>query len=177
MKLLILSLTILFSAVSVSQDAMPLGPLGDQSLEFALTNTNFTEGDHTKARGIYVGLSVPAVILETGVASLAADGGFGNLGTIKAETDLGDTNDVIVKSYHLGGRLNYRPLDEINLYVRGAATYVDLDSSAFGNSFNWEPQLGIGVELFVLPLGGALSLSYMNLADDMDLLMFGLNVR
>ena len=155
----------------------PSGPLSNQSVEFALTNTNYTAGDHEKARGVYVGLSLPAVILDTGKASLAADLGFGNLGTVKAETELGDPNEVIVKSYHLGGRLNYQPLDMVNLYARGSAVYVDLDSSAFGDSYDWEVQVGAGIEWFILPFGSSLSLSYMNLNEDLDLLMFGVNLR
>jgi len=177
MKLLLLSISLLMSAFTLSQEMKNLGPLSNQSLEFALTNTNFTEGNHDKARGIYVGLSLPAVILDTGNASLAMDLGFGNLGTVEAETDLGDPNDVIIKSYHLGGRLNYQPVDAFNFYLKGSAAYVDLDSSAFGDSYQWEPQAGLGVEWFGLPLGVSLSLSYMNLNEDMDLLMFGLNLR
>lgn len=177
MKVFLVIASVFFSALAVSQETIDLGVLGDQTLEFALTNTNYTDGDHDKARGIYVGVSIPAVILESGKASLAADAGFGNLGTVEAETNLGDPNDVIIKSYHLGGRLNYRPVDMVNFYARGAAVYVDQDSSAFGSSYEWEPQVGLGFELFVLPLGGSLSLTYMNLTEDMDLLMFGLNIR
>ena len=52
-----------------------------------------------------------------------------------------------------------------------------MDSSAFGDSTRLEAQAGLGVEMFVLPIGGALNISYMNLSDDMDLLMFGISFR
>ena len=147
------------------------------SLEVFLTNTNYIEDGYTKARGIYVGFSAPVMTWSSRNTSIAIDAAYGNLGTIKGETSLGDDDTVIVKEYVMGLRGNYNISNSVNLYVKAGAANVTLDSSAFGDSSRIEGQVGLGVEMFVLPIGAALNISYMNLSDDMDLLMFGISLR
>ena len=158
--------------VNVSKNVLANG-----SLEVFLTNTNYIEDGYTKARGIYVGFSAPVMTSSNLRSSLAIDAAYGNLGTIKGETSLGDDDTVIVKEYVMGVRGNYQIANSINLYLKAGAANVTMDSSAFGDSTRLEAQAGLGIEMFVLPIGAALSMSYMNLSDDMDLLMFGISFR
>jgi len=151
-------------------------PLQNESFELALTNSNYTSGDYTTGRGIYVGVSAPLVVSELGGASVAADLGYGNLGTIKGETGFGDSNSVQVTSAQLGLRANFMFGDNVNAYLKGNVANVSTDASAFGGGSTTEGQLGLGVEFFARR-GLAFNLAYQHVAGDIRSLMLGISIR
>lgn len=177
-KIILSVLVLSFSAfMQAKQLNSGVSSIANESLEIFLTNTNYVEDNYTKARGIYVGLSVPVLVSDTGRTSMAIDGAYANLGTVKGETELGNPNSVRATSYLVGIRGNYKIIDNVSSYVKANVAQVNLDSSALGDSSDVEMQVGLGIEVFILPIGAAVNLSYMNLTGDMDLLMFGVSFR
>lgn len=147
-----------------------------ESLELAFINSKHSSPRYSNGRGIFVGFSAPMYITEYGITSLALDGGYGNVGTIDGENELGDPYSLHMTIVQLGLRGSAMLTSTLSGYVKVNAARINSDSTEVGKDISYEGQLAAGFE-WHLPKGLGLSLTYTQVTSEVSSVMLGMSLR
>ena len=141
-----------------------------------MINSQHSNGNYSKGRGIFVGFRAPVYVTEYGIRSLAIEGGYGNLGTIEGEDNLGDPYSLRMGIVQLGLRGTGMLTTHISAFAKPSIARINVDSTELGKDINVDGQLAAGLE-WHLPKGLAFNLTYSQITDDVTSVLLGMSIR
>ncbi len=101
-----------------------------------MINSQHSNGNYSKGRGIFVGFRAPVYVTEYGIRSLAIEGGYGNLGTIEGEDNLGDPYSLRMGIVQLGLRGTGMLTTHISAFAKPSIARINVDSTELGKDIN-----------------------------------------
>lgn len=173
-SILLLLTFIFFQPAAMAENTQAI--LKQGSLELAAMNSRHTDSSYSKGRGVYIGFSQPLHVTEYGVTSLAFDGGYGNVGSISGEDEIGDPYSSRMTIIQMGLRGSAMLTDNMSVFAKFSAARVNPDSTDTTEDISLEGQLGLGFE-WHLPKGLGLSLTYSQITRDLNSVILGISIR
>ncbi len=172
-KLMVLTTLLFVSSLQAEESSFILN---NESFELALINSNHSNSAYSTGRGIFIGLSAPMYVTDYGITSLALDGGYGNVGTIDGEDEIGDPYSMRMTVVQLGLRGSAMLTSQLSGFAKVSAARINADSSDTGKDITYESQLAAGFE-WHLPKGLGLSVTYSQVTNDVNSVMLGISIR